>query len=333
MKSKQTILIKSKSYEETTDRVLEWLAADGWEFIRINEDNPILSIELMLNNQNADHPAVHLKFKNGKVVNSEDIKCFWARRGRFKLDWDWTSIKEKIGHLLTYRGSLYEELEKEWTTLECFLMNTFADKENGLSNPAKEDFNKPEVLKLAASTGLKIPPTIITNQKSVLEEYAGNLITKALSEAVSMQLEGEELYALTKRLETTETEKLNDSFFPSYFQHGIDKDFEVRAFYLNGGFYAMAIFSQLDGQTMDDFRAYNTEKPNRNVPFILPEEIRDKLITLMQILELNTASVDLIVDRSGEYYFLEVNPVGQFGMVSEPCNYYLEKKVAEHLAS
>jgi hypothetical protein len=33
----------------------------------------------------------------------------------------------------------------------------------------------------------------------------------------------------------------------------------------------------------------------------------------------------------GREVFLEVNPVGQFGMVSAPCNYHLEKKVAELL--
>jgi hypothetical protein len=29
--------------------------------------------------------------------------------------------------------------------------------------------------------------------------------------------------------------------------------------------------------------------------------------------------------------FLEVNPTGQYGMVSDPCNYYLDKKIAEYL--
>jgi hypothetical protein len=34
---------------------------------------------------------------------------------------------------------------------------------------------------------------------------------------------------------------------------------------------------------------------------------------------------------NGDIYFLEVNPAGQFGMVSTPCNYYLEEKIAEVL--
>ncbi|WP_447951552.1 hypothetical protein [Chryseobacterium koreense] len=48
-------------------------------------------------------------------------------------------------------------------------------------------------------------------------------------------------------------------------------------------------------------------------------------------LELATCSIDMIVNKDWEYYFLEINPVGQFGMISNPCNYFLEKKLAELL--
>jgi D-alanine-D-alanine ligase-like ATP-grasp enzyme len=93
----------------------------------------------------------------------------------------------------------------------------------------------------------------------------------------------------------------------------------------------MAIFSQMDDKTNTDFRKYNIKKPNRNIPFQLPKSIEKKLWQFMQELELNTGSIDIVVDKSNNYYFLEVNPIGQFGMVSFPCNYLLEKKVAEHL--
>jgi hypothetical protein len=39
----------------------------------------------------------------------------------------------------------------------------------------------------------------------------------------------------------------------------------------------------------------------------------------------------MIVTPEGEYVFLEVNPTGQFGWVSDNCNYYLEEKIANHL--
>jgi glutathione synthase/RimK-type ligase-like ATP-grasp enzyme len=93
----------------------------------------------------------------------------------------------------------------------------------------------------------------------------------------------------------------------------------------------MAILSQADEQTKIDFRRYNEKKPNRFVPFKLPAEIDQKIRLLFKKIGLNTGSVDMIVDQQDNYYFLEINPVGQFGMVSQPCNYFLEKQVALHL--
>ena len=48
----------------------------------------------------------------------------------------------------------------------------------------------------------------------------------------------------------------------------------------------------------------------------------------MKLADLDTGSIDMMYSTDGEYYFLEVNPVGQFGMVSYPCNYYIEKEIA-----
>ena len=94
----------------------------------------------------------------------------------------------------------------------------------------------------------------------------------------------------------------------------------------------MAIFSQKDNKTQEDFRNYNRTKPNRFVPYVLPDNICKSIIKLMKKMNLKTGSIDLIKSANdNKYYFLEINPSGQFGMVSKPCNYYLEKKMAEYL--
>jgi glutathione synthase/RimK-type ligase-like ATP-grasp enzyme len=49
-------------------------------------------------------------------------------------------------------------------------------------------------------------------------------------------------------------------------------------------------------------------------------------------LGLDSGSIDMIVSTEGKYIFLEVNPVGQFGMVSYPCNYYIERDIADYLS-
>lgn len=93
----------------------------------------------------------------------------------------------------------------------------------------------------------------------------------------------------------------------------------------------MAIFSQSDFQTEVDFRNYNYDYPNRTVPFKLPDALESKLNKLADFFGLTTGSFDIIKTTDNQYIFLEVNSDGQFGMVSYPCNYYLEKKVATEL--
>lgn len=72
-------------------------------------------------------------------------------------------------------------------------------------------------------------------------------------------------------------------------------------------------------------------KPNRIVPYLLPKDIENKLKNMFKSLNLNCGSLDLIKTPSQEYYFLEVNPFGQFDMLSKACNYSIEKCIAKKL--
>jgi glutathione synthase/RimK-type ligase-like ATP-grasp enzyme len=46
---------------------------------------------------------------------------------------------------------------------------------------------------------------------------------------------------------------------------------------------------------------------------------------------LTSGSIDLMLASNGDYYFLEVNPTGQIGWVSDFGNYCLEEKIAQYL--
>ena len=48
----------------------------------------------------------------------------------------------------------------------------------------------------------------------------------------------------------------------------------------------------------------------------------------MQNIGLETGSIDMVFTKDGHFVFLEVNPIGQFGMTSKPCNYFLERELA-----
>jgi ATP-GRASP peptide maturase of grasp-with-spasm system len=159
-------------------------------------------------------------------------------------------------------------------------------------------------------------------------------VTKAISDGLYLfddTVGSRGFYSYTERVSRESLEDLPSPVSPSMVQEEIRKRFDVRVFYLEGRMWAMAIFSQSDERTQVDFRKYNDLRPNRTVPYRLPQQVEARLDQLFRELDLNTGSADLVLDECGEHVFLEINPVGQFGMVSEPCNHYLEREVARSL--
>ena len=155
--------------------------------------------------------------------------------------------------------------------------------------------------------------------------------TKGIQEIFNVEIDGESYTNYTELLREEMVERLPDTFFPSLFQQYIDKEFDIRAFFIDGKAYAAAIFSQLDRQTRIDFRKYNYRVPNRIDPFILPSAVSEAIAMLLASLDLRTASIDLVFGKSNKYYLLDINPVGQYGFISEACNYNLYREIAKCL--
>jgi glutathione synthase/RimK-type ligase-like ATP-grasp enzyme len=174
---------------------------------------------------------------------------------------------------------------------------------------------------------------LVTTKKdliSISKEY--ELITKCGSGGSGIYLE--KTYSATghtKLLSHEFISNLNDDFFPSFIQKKIEKLFEIRVFCLENKFYAACIFSQNDSKTLIDFRNYNYDKPNRIVPFELPNDLIEKLKKLLSIIDIDACSIDIVINTNNEYVFLEVNPIGQFEFVGIPCNYKLDQKLAKYL--
>src|SRR5690606_13210058 len=103
------------------------------------------------------------------------------------------------------------------------------------------------------------------------------------------------------------SEKVESRILTMY-QNYIYKKYELRIFYLKGQFYSMAIFSQQNEKTKIDFSNYDRNRPNRFVPYKLPQKVEKKLHKFMRSINMNCGSIDMIYTPKGEYVFLEVNP-------------------------
>lgn len=321
------ILLLSQEYEESTNNVIDWLEYYKADYIRCNGDKFGLDgFFFQISNHQAD------KISSLPVL-PKDINVVWYRRwgnmGGFSL------IKDKdLDH--EFCVSINNHLTHENTKLSHAFFSLFSHS-FWLSKPA---FYFPDdkflYLKTAKLVGINIPETYLLNSTLKLKEIlmsGKKLITKSMSNAHKIMYENQTYIPYTEEITLEELNNLDAKFMVSLFQEKIEKHYEIRTFFLKDSFYSMAIFSQTDNQTKVDFRKYNFSKPNRTVPYRLPKELRVKLKKLMKKLDMNTGSIDMLKSKQGEYYFLEINPIGQYGMTSVPCNYYLDKKIAEFLIS
>jgi ATP-GRASP peptide maturase of grasp-with-spasm system len=313
--------------EGTTEMVMDWLEYLGADYVRVNGEglNADDAVEIRLGN---DGTSLRVEV-DGRMMDAAEVGAVWMRRWHTFMNLEDLRRDDAsgLGH------SVVSHLGRELVALRGALQ----DGLRGAGWLTREDqmgVNKLHVLRVAADEGLEVPPTLITNRRASLATFVeahGRVVSKPLGEAASFQVGDAGYVMYTSEVTPELLASLPERFFPSLFQPRVEKRYELRVFYLAGRCWPMAIFSQNDPQTEADFRRYNLERPNRCVPYALPGAVEAAVVRLMRALGLDTGSVDLIRTTDGRYVFLEVNPIGQFGMVSEPCNYFLERRVAEHL--
>ncbi|MEI7597424.1 MAG: grasp-with-spasm system ATP-grasp peptide maturase [Bacteroidota bacterium] len=317
------ILILSNENDLSTCEVLEWITYFGCKYIRLNETDNVYFKKLKIENKQTSI----LVENQDNDINLSDFSSYWYRRGSFNLSnfkWELPIQNDLINHLYKERFFLLDYI---YSTLDSI---------HGLGCFNTSTSSKLKSLHCASICELIIPQTnIVVNKKQVEQIFleGNSLITKCIQDMPQFKVDGKLCFLYTEELDNLKISELSDEFAPSIVQNKIDKKYELRIFYINKKCYSMAIFSQNDEKTAIDFRKYNLSRPNRSIPYKLPKEIEIKIIKFMKYMNLDTGSIDMIYTPNKEYVFLEVNPIGQFGMVSTPCNYLLEKKIARYLVN
>lgn len=328
------ILVLSRQDDGSSRQVAEWLCAMKKEFVRLNADdhkNYLLGCDVSSGNFS------FMINKKPHTFSMKTIKGVWHRRRGFSKDTH-KYVSNSLEYLFHETSSFAKKhLTEEATEVAEYLYYRLETNPaiHNIGSQSNNSVNKLIVLGIATSHGLKVPKSFIISTKKdlmVLFKKEKQLVTKAIGNGVYRFTNDFGYYSYTEKIGKTFIDSLPDTFFPSMVQKQIDKQYELRIFFLEGKFYSMAIFSQeTSATTVDNRKNFEADCMPRCVPYLLPEKIEKKLALLMRNLKLNTGSIDMIVTKSNQYYFLEVNPIGQFGMISQPCNYYLEKKIAENL--
>lgn len=171
---------------------------------------------------------------------------------------------------------------------------------------------KPTQLVVAQRCGLKVPPTLISNDPREIVAFCKaadgrGAIYKTFSAFVATSLLTEELLADPDVLRWT----------PGIYQHYVEKDHELRVTVIGSRLFPLRINSQQTVRGTIDWREAQLIPRGKAgdltfEPVVLPRPIREACRRIIRTLGLAYGAIDLIVTPDGEYVFLEVNPSGQF---------------------
>lgn len=327
------ILILSSSDDISTQHVIDWLAYNNLTYIRVNEDTLFECVEISFGEK-----GLTCTFQiQDQLVKLENIKAYWYRRGLLTQNIPISGTEE-------WEKQIAAHLSEEWESLSAFIH--WRLKQIPCINGFMDEIGNNKLINLyrAQSCGLKVPDYKIITTRDQLKEVLSQespWIMKGIAETIFFTYEDKQIptsprqyvSSLTSVLDQKEEAFAQDTFFPTFVQKMIEKEIEIRVFYLHKQVYAMAIFSQLAESSSIDSRNEAFDHQLRYVPYLLPDELHKNIQCFMEKSKLTCGSLDFILDTEGTYWFLEINPVGQFDYLSSYCNFNLEKKIAQKLHS
>lgn len=258
--------------------------------------------------------GVWIKRQSVLVTSDEEqSNCGFADYCNYKL-WkdEWNSIIKQLLAHLSYIGV------------------PFFDEANSLLLAEKKILQ----LDIARAVGFNTPSTIISNSKSqiidFLNHHDGEGILK-LSTQPTFNKNNEVYFIFANKVSISDFDEMDTTInSPFIIQNYIQKQYEVRYTFVNGEHFVCKIDSQSSDKSKIDFRRYDFA----NTPYLgieAPERIKNMVASLMSKLNLNYGALDFIVDPDDNWFFLEVNPVGQYGWIEHLTGLRITKAILRYL--
>lgn len=190
--------------------------------------------------------------------------------------------------------------------------------------------SKPVQLVTAATCGLVVPDTLITNEPPAMCRFAqaGATVTKLLG-ANHIAEEGTRKITFTRLLDDDALCDLRGLDVTCHLaQRWVPKQYDVRVIAIGGQLFAFAIRAG-NAASYVDFRADYPALKYEEIE--LPRAVAEGIARFLDIRELEYGAFDFVVDPEGSYTFLECNPGGQFGWLESRTGAPLTRALADLL--
>ncbi len=316
------ILVLSNERDIRTGSVVNYLNQMHVPWFRVNRERLTEEYRISALEKNGDIQI--------ETVGDPQKKCLF---GRITKAWAWKYNRRTTveGHAAPERHLLAGEYD---AVIDAAISMIPAKTWVNSPDRSREAERKIFVNQLAREHELELPNSMVT--QSALE--AEMFLTKNPNGVVCKPLNPS--FMLRKDMPMIFATRLNDDHIsqiqkvtaaPTYFQEFIEKRFEIRVILIGDQTVSAATeFTGSPSEVETDWRVLD-ESNSRVFPVQLDRDIEKKLAKLAASLQLEYAAVDLVVDRSGKTFFLELNPGGSWDSVQAATGVDIDQKIAKHL--
>ena len=311
------VLLFTNKEDITTDFIVQELKRQEIDFYRFNTEELSKSVKIVLDFEREQYLLID-KLDN-KEFHLLDFTDIYYRRPELPL-YDDADLTE--GEKSFLQIEIYYTLEGVYRLLskKHWFNNVFA---------IRNAENKIYQLLLAKEVGLTIPSTLISNHHDSVERFVryGKHIIKPVHNA---RIRDEKHPQIVYTSEITQAIKKEEAEFNiNYLQNKIEKRCDVRATFVGEKCFAVTIDSQQLEDSCIDWR--RGEHILQHTPIELPQDILAKCLRLMKRLNLDYGAIDFVLDKQGNFVFLEINPNGQWAWIEHLTGLPISKEIVKCL--
>jgi hypothetical protein len=313
-KHPQVLLLASR-YDLTCDYVVIQLRRRSIPYFRLNTEdlrNSIVELDPIQRRLVVECGAKRY------CITPQCLRSVLFRRPVFLRDYgeDQHSPLERFSHI-------------QWA---AFVRNLMLFKEalwvNDLAATYKAE-HKAVQLSVAASLGFAVPKTRVTNlpHPYLLGEKCKRMAIKGL-DTVLLRAEGYEMFGFTTFESSEQLESDAWRSAPATVQVALTNKLDIRVTVIGNRVFAAAI--TVGGNPVsDDWRVHKRNAQFHE--FDLPPETVGRCRALVRALGLVFGAIDLAL-CDGEYYFLEINPTGEWAWLVDSAGLPIDEAIADFLS-
>lgn len=312
------ILILSNKWDISVDFVVRELRNRGQEFLRLNTED--------LKDEKATVCLPTPKIIVSKNGNDYDlfksVKVIWNRRPGKVFDFLSDEQKPTL--------PVQKFINNQWYSwLESLLI---IPDVTWINHPSISDAMESKIkqLYLASSLGFKIPETTISNHPQTIQrklnEFGGEIIAKALFSPLIEEKESDS-FIFSNSITYLNTEQFDSiKICPNIFQESIKPKTDYRVTVVGERVFSVKIVDKENIGISEDWRTRED-----GICFILedlPKEIEELCRKFVKQNGLLFGAIDL-VKRGNDFYFLEINPNGEWGWLQKPHGIPIAEALAD----